>query len=102
MNQETQSIRDAQLANHRAEQEALRNQFPNYTNTPRVSISSLNQRLKNLVNELTALNISSLNLGNGSNPQQQVNTHLDHKLNEVYLLMKQIREEHKFTGRIFS
>lgn len=102
MNTDYTELRNAQLASYRAEQAAEQSKFKNYTNTPKVPLDTLTTKARIILNEATALNVSCLNLGKGSNQQQQISTYLDQKANELYLLMKQIREEYKFSGRIFG
>lgn len=99
--EESQNIRDLQLASYRAEQAAEQSKFKDYATVTKVPLDTLTTKARTLLNEATALNVSCLNLGKGSNQQQQINTYLDQKANELYLLIKQIREEHKFSGRIF-
>ena len=59
-------------------------------------------KLKNLLNEITSLNVANLNLGSGSQAANQVNVNLDYKLNEMYNLIKVIKEDNKYSGRLVS
>lgn len=99
----TNELRAAQLATYRKEQEELSKPFRT-TPTP-VALPTVNSKLhklKNLLNEITALNVANLNLGSGSQAANQVNVNLDYKLNEMYNLIKVIKEDNKYSGRLVS
>ena len=99
----TNELRAAQLATYREQQAELAKPFRT-TPTP-VALPTVNSqlhKLKNLLNEITALNISNLNLGSGSQAANQVNVNLDYKLNEMYNLIKVIKEDNKYSGRLVS
>ena len=99
----TNELREAQLKSYREQQAELSKPFRT-TPTP-VALPTVNSqlhKLKNLLNEITALNISNLNLGSGSQAANQVNVNLDYKLNEMYNLTKVIKEDNKYSGRLVS
>ncbi|SEB14383.1 hypothetical protein SAMN05660964_03802, partial [Thiothrix caldifontis] len=57
--------------------------------------------IRKLLNEVTALNVASLNLGGGQ-VQTSIDSNLDYKLNELANLIHTLRYEHKFSGRLIS
>ena len=99
----TNELRAAQLATYREQQAELSKPFRTTpTPVPVATVNSQLFKLKNLLNEITALNISNLNLGSGSQAANQVNVNLDYKLNEMYNLIKVIKEDNKYSGRLVS
>ena len=99
----TNELRAAQLATYRKEQEELSKPFRTTpTPVPVATVNSQLFKLKNLLNEITALNISNLNLGNGSQAANQVNSNLDYKLNELFNLIRTIKDDDKFSGKLIS
>lgn len=101
MNEEMQALRDKQLESYRAEQAELSKPFRTTNVTPTVSINSLITKANVLLKELTALNVSSLNLGY-SNTKVVVDGQLNYKIDEFYNVMKRIREDNKHSGKIVS
>ena len=100
--EEMQSLRAAQLADYRREQEQLASPFRN--DKAPVTVVPLNTQLvdvKKLLNEVTALNVASLNLGGGQ-AQTSVDNNLDYKLNQLYQAIKEVREVSKFSGKLIS
>ena len=99
----TNELREAQLKSYRKEQEELSKPFRTIqTPVPVATVNSQLFKLKNLLNEITALNVANLNLGSGSQAANQVNVNLDYKLNEMYNLIKVIKEDNKYSGRLVS
>lgn len=99
---EVQKIRDEQLAEYRLEQEELASPFR--TTAAPVTVVPVHTQLKDvkkLLNEVTALNVASLNLG-GGNSQTTIDNNLDYKLNQLYQLIKEIREAKKYSGKLIS
>lgn len=102
MNQQQQlSFREVQLQEYRFQQEQLGKQFKTYSsNTPVVSLQSLQMKAKTLVDNITALNIVNLNVGAGSSTNASNLQHLNQKVSELYNVLKEIREDNKFTANI--
>ena len=99
----TNELRAAQLATYREQQAELAKPFRTTpTPVPVATVSSQLFKLKNLLNEITALNVANLNLGSGSQASQQVNSNLDYKLNEMYNLIKVIKDDNKYSGKLIS
>lgn len=94
----TEEIREQQLKAYREEQAQLANQFRDYNNTPKVPVNTLIADSKKLLNQITALNIANLNLT--GNTQQVVSQELSQKVEQLYLLMKQIKVDNGYTGKI--
>ena len=92
MNEDYTELRNAQLANHRAEQEALRNQFPNYTNTPAVSALSLRAKAKTVLNTITALNIANLNIP-GGNVSERITGDLNKEIWALYNVLDELKRQ---------
>ena len=96
------SIREQQLAEYRAEQEQLAKPFR--VDKAPVTVVPVHAQLinvKKLLNEVTALNVSSLNLGGGA-AQTVVDGQLDYKLNELANLIHTLRYQHKYSGKLIS
>lgn len=99
MNQETQNIRDLQLQEYRASQQKMADYLrPAQAPTQKASLSSSLQRIKSLLDEITALNIGSLNTG--GNTKSTVDSHLDQKLHQLYDLINQVKTEHNHKGKL--
>ena len=100
--EEVGSVREAQLAAYRREQEELSKPFR--SDKAPITVVPVNTQLasiRKLLNECTALNVASLNLGGGQ-AQTSVDNNLDYKLNELYQLIKEVREVKKFSGKLIS
>ena len=67
---------------------------------PIENVNSLIQKLKTLLNETTALNVANLNVGNGTNTSQIIGNEINYKLNEIYSILKRLKEDYRYTGRI--
>ena len=96
------SIREEQLAEYRLEQEELASPFR--VDKAPVAVVSVNAQLinvKKLLNECTALNVASLNLGGGQ-AQTSIDNNLDYKLNELANLIHELRYERKYCGKLIS
>jgi hypothetical protein len=103
MQNEYLKIREQQLKEQRVQQEILSGITYKANNSNAIeNVNTLKLKASKLLNETTAINVSSLNLGNGSNVKQIIDNELDYKLGELYQVLKQIREVHKFTGKIIS
>lgn len=100
--EEIQNIREQQLADYRKQQEELAKPFR--ATTAPITVVPVNTQIatiRKLLNECTALNVASLNLGGGQ-AQTSVDNNLDYKLNELYQLIKEVREVKKFSGKLIS
>ena len=100
--EEIQNIREKQLAAYRLEQDELNKPFR--VDKAPITIVPVNTQLinvKKLLNECTALNVASLNLGGGA-AQTSTDNNLDYKLNELYQLIYDIRVNKKFSGKLIS
>lgn len=103
MNDDYLKVREQQLKEQREQQEIFSGKTFNVNNSkPIENVNTLILKAHKLLNETTALNVSSLNLGNGSNTKLTVNSELDYKLSELYQVIKQIREVNQYKGRIIS
>jgi hypothetical protein len=95
-------IRQQQLAEYHAEQ-ARMEELKRVPTAP-ITVVPVNTQIatiRKLLNECTALNVASLNLGGGQ-AQTSVDNNLDYKLNELYQLIKDVREVKKFSGKLIS
>ena len=100
--EEIQNIREKQLAAYRLEQDELNKPFR--VDKAPITVVPVNTQLinvKKLLNECTALNVASLNLGGGQ-AQTSTDNNLDYKLNELYQLIYDIRVNKKFSGKLIS
>ena len=100
--EEMQSLRAAQLANYRAEQEQLASPFR--TTAAPVAVVSVNAQLatiKKLLNDCSAINVP-LMLGSNGNAAATISSELDYKLNQLYQAIKEVREVKKFSGKLIS
>lgn len=99
---EVQNIREKQLAAYRLEQDELNKPFR--VDKAPITIVPVHTQLatiRKLLNECTALNVASLNLG-GGNSQTSTDNNLDYKLNQLYQAIKEVREDKKFSGKLIS
>ena len=94
----TEELRNQQLKAYREGQAQLASQFPSYNSTQKVPVHTLIADAKKLLNQITALNIGNLNLT--GNTQQMVSRELSQKVEQLYLLMKQIKVDNGYTGKI--
>ena len=100
--EEIQNIREQQLADYRKQQEELAKPFR--SDKAPITVVPVHSQLinvKKLLNEVTALNVSSLNLGGGA-AQTVVDGQLDYKLNELANLIHTLRYQHKYSGKLIS
>lgn len=101
MNQETQNIRDLQLQEYRAEQQKMADYLrPAQAPIQRVPVSVIISKAKELVDEITALNVSSLNLRGGTPARIDTDGHLNQKINQLYQVLHQLKTEHGYNGKI--
>lgn len=98
--EEIQSLRAAQLANYRAEQEQLASPFR--VDKAPVTVVPLNTQLatiRKLLNECSAINVP-LMLGANGNTEATISSELDYKLNQLYQAIKEVREDKKYSGKL--
>ena len=99
---EVQSLRAAQLAAYRAEQDELNKPFR--VDKAPVAVVSVNAQLatiKKLLNDCSAINVP-LMLGSNGNAAATISSELDYKLNQLYQAIKEVREVSKFSGKLIS
>ena len=68
----------------------------------KVNVNNLILKAKQFLNEITALNISNLNLPVGTTISAQINNSIDAKTTELFILLKDIKDTNKFSGKIWS
>ena len=98
--EEMQSIRAAQLADYRREQEQLASPFR--VDKAPVTIVPVTVQLatiRKLLNDCSAINVP-LMLGSNGNAAATISAELDYKLNQLYQAIKEVREDKKFSGKL--
>lgn len=66
----------------------------------RVSVSVIIGKAKELIDEITALNVSSLNLRGGTPARIDTDGHLNQKINQLYQVLHQLKTEYGYSGKI--
>ena len=95
-------IRQQQLAEYHAEQETEEKRKRGLeTPVTVVPVKTQIARIKKLLNDCTAINVP-LMLGTNGNTEAIVAGELDYKLNELYQLIKDVREVKKYSGKLIS
>jgi hypothetical protein len=96
------AARNEQLKQYRDDQNKIIALAARPDVSTKVNVNNLIVKAKQLLNEITALNISNLNLPVGTTISSQINNSIDAKTTELFILLKDIKDVHKFSGKIWS
>ena len=66
----------------------------------RMPVSVIISKAKELIDEITALNVSSLNLRGVTPARIDTDGHMDQKVNQLYQVLHQLKTEYGYNGKI--